>query len=304
MASNPPRYGERVECPRHPQSQKALSFCFSCRVSFCFSCLRQPETSHFGHNTQLLADAFRSCATQLESAQTLIDVVTKANLADRSSWDGRGEAVAGQLWEALQQVDSHFDELQKLIEETRVAVHFRLFNSAQQAQNLLDRQNFQPDATYMREVKKLERTVKASEAQSEKETLQDFSSVTTAMQVVRDERNRVGPQKGGETLPVDGRATLSDVLRKSSAAFESAGNDLVLAVTSVKFEKPVGLVNLMQVDRFSRAELASSECAEKLYVVGIAQADTPDSIYFTDSYNGIVKRLDLNTRIMKEVVFL
>ncbi len=53
-----------------------------------------------------------------------------------------------------------------------------------------------------------------------------------------------------------------------------------------------------------RETICSERDSNKLMVVGIADGDTPDTIYFADSLNSKLKRLNIKTPQIDEVRFL
>ena len=286
-----------VECPRHPASRKALSFCFDCRVPFCFSCLERPETSHFGHNTQLLADAFRSCATQLHAARTASDEAAFSNRNGIANREERVGCLEGRIWEELGRVDSFCDDLVKLVETTRSSLHFRLFAAADIAQHQVDKQQTEKsEASLLNALRKLEGLIKLTETQSETETLMGYEKLVAAPDDVNRMRTRSAQQLG--TLPVlfPSLTSLSAELRKSMQNFSSAANELERAVRALQFEKPVEDLQLVEAARFGRETLKIPTDKYDVAVIGIAAGDTADSIYFCDTLNGAVKRLDLRTR--------
>ena len=58
---------------------------------------------------------------------------------------------------------------------------------------------------------------------------------------------------------------------------------------------------LVEIDRFGCRELKSATDSKNLEVIGIADGDTPDTIYFVDSRNSKLNRLNLKTRQVDEV---
>ncbi len=58
---------------------------------------------------------------------------------------------------------------------------------------------------------------------------------------------------------------------------------------------------LVELDRFEGKSLLSERDSAKLVVTGIAESDTPDTIYFTDSYNSKLKSLNIKTRQFEQV---
>ena len=287
----------RAECPRHPASRKALSFCFDCRVPFCFSCLERPETSHFGHNTQLLADAFRSCATQLHAARTASDVAAYSNRNGIANREERVGCLEERIWEALGRVDSFCDDLVKLVETTRSSLHFRLFAAADIAQHQVDKQQTEKsEASLLNALRKLEGLIKLTETQSETETLMGYEKLVAAPDDVNRMRTRSAQQLG--TLPVlfPSLTSLSAELRKSMQNFSAEANELERAVRALQFEKPVEDLQLVEAARFGLDILKLPADIKPLFVTGISEGDTADSIYFCDTLNGAVKRLDFRTR--------
>ncbi len=58
---------------------------------------------------------------------------------------------------------------------------------------------------------------------------------------------------------------------------------------------------LVEIDHFAQEELQIATDREELEVVGIAEGDTVDTIYFADTYNSKLKRLNIKTRQVDEV---
>ncbi len=53
------------------------------------------------------------------------------------------------------------------------------------------------------------------------------------------------------------------------------------------------VTQLVEIDRFGCRELKSATDSKNLEVINIADGDTPDTIYFVDSLNSKLKRLNI-----------
>ena len=61
---------------------------------------------------------------------------------------------------------------------------------------------------------------------------------------------------------------------------------------------------LVEADHFVSGALTTLKDSGELEITGVAQGNTPETIYFADRLNGKVKRLDLEKRCVEEVHYL
>ncbi len=61
---------------------------------------------------------------------------------------------------------------------------------------------------------------------------------------------------------------------------------------------------LVEMTRFGRETICSENDSSELLVLGIAEADGPDTIYFADNINFKLKRLNIVTHQIDEVRFV